>query len=55
MEDKTILDFDNVYLEFKPEFAPNKQSEENEVIYKTAKLSKQEILERLEKTQSLHL
>ena len=55
MDNKNIIEFDEVYLEFKPEFVPKEQDEENEVIYKTAKLSKKEILERLERTQSLHL
>ena len=52
--ENTKVELDNVYLEYKPEYAPKKEDKE-EVIYKTAKLSKEEILERLEKTQSLHL
>ncbi len=52
--DNTIQELDNVYLEFDPRFIP-KENESEETIYKTAKLSKEEILERLEKTQSLHL
>ena len=55
MDDKTIQELDNVYLEFDPRFIPKEEEEKEEAIYKTAKLSKEEILERLEKTQSLHL
>lgn len=55
-----ILELDNVYLEFDPRFVKVDETKENtqevdEVIFKTTKISKEEILKRLEDAQSLHL